>query len=70
MHVDAQSANSYTAKLTYALGNNEETLPFSCDNGEITLPVPIRYTINTVCDSVNKCFISFDSDFYYAELMN
>ena len=64
------SQANYTATLQYPIGALHETVSFTCENGVVSLPVPFDYEINTSCDSTNKCFINFSSEYFYAELTN
>lgn len=65
------SQNKFSVKLNYALGTLQETVPFQCENGKISLPIPGNFDIKFSCDEESDtCFINSDSDRFYAELIN
>ena len=63
--------NTYHMKLTYTDGTGiqKQELDITCENGNIVLPVPAKYTIAETCDSINHCYLVYDDTRFSAELI-
>jgi len=65
-----RSENNFKAKLRYPVGVQLQAIPFTCEKGEVTVALPMAYEFNSRCDANNQCFITFNTEFFYAELSN
>ena len=71
INAEQSSDSKYHVKMHFTDGVNvkEQQVDITCENGKITLPVPLKETISTACDSSNHCIVVFDNPRFSAELI-